>query len=273
METTNGGKSPQPTDTTNKVLVNVILDRSGSMQPIRDATISGYNEYLNSLRADKNSEYNISLIQFDSEHDGPSLTIKYADKPLGEVADLTPADYEPRGMTPLYDAIGECIRRVETKGRLVITAIITDGMENASHEFTIDNIKALIAEKEKEHWTFVFLGTGIDSYAVSASMGMPAHATSNYAGDPQHVQATYSAFAQSTVSRSAMARHVGLRAASASRMFTNSQRTAMGGARPGTTAGGRPAAPPQFRPPSPTSQAKPLARKRTNWKESRVPQP
>src|ERR1035438_2534496 len=96
---------------TNKTLVNVVLDRSGSMSCGRAGTISGYNEYINGLRADKDTEYFVSLVQFDSPSgsDSPELTIKYTDKPLVDVPLLTEADYMPRGMTPLYDAVGERI--------------------------------------------------------------------------------------------------------------------------------------------------------------------
>lgn len=149
VDMTENTAQAEPTDKTNKILVNVVLDRSGSMGSVRQSTIDGYNEYLNGLRKDTESEYTLTLIQFDLVAAKADLTISYVDKPLAEVHDLTPADYEPRGSTPLYDAIGECIRRVEAKGRGVITLIVTDGHENASTEFTRDSVKALIADKEK----------------------------------------------------------------------------------------------------------------------------
>ena len=234
---------------TNRTLVNVILDRSGSMESTRLETISGYNNYLKGLRSDTNTEYDITLIQFDA-HQGPELTVKYTDKPLAEVPDLTEADYLPRGYTPLYDAVGECIRRVETKGRLVINVIITDGQENASKEFTRETIKALITEKEKkENWTFVFLGADIDSYAIGGSLGMAAGNTSNYKKGME--SNLYASLADSTMLRSAHARTKGVKFASMTAMFDDSQRASMGDATvnpkptPSTT-GGRPAVPPTF---------------------------
>lgn len=258
---------------TNKTLVNVVLDRSGSMSDTRAGTISGFNEYLNQLRKDSKIEYSVTLIQFDSPMNNAELTIKYVDKPLAEVPELTAADYEPRGCTPLYDAIGECVRRVETKDRSVLTVIITDGLENASREFTKESIKALIADKEKnEHWTFAFLGADIDSYAVGGSVGVSAANTSNYSKGNE--DAMYQNLAFSTMTRSALAANRGTQCASRMDMFDDSQRAAMGGfpgsgVLPGTggigrTTGGCPPAAPPFRP---STRPVPVpSRKRTTWK-------
>ena len=166
-----------------EVLVNVLLDRSGSMEVCRGTTIDGYNEYLKGLRADTATAYHVSLTQFDAPMAVPELTVSYIDKPLAEVPALTPKDYEPGGTTPLYDAIGEVLRQVADKanGRPVLNVILTDGLENASREFTRESIKALIAEKEKAGHTFVFLGANIDSYAVGAAMGIAVGNIANYA--------------------------------------------------------------------------------------------
>jgi hypothetical protein len=139
---------------TNNVLVNVVLDRSGSMESGRAGTITGYNAYIDELKIDKAINYSVTMIQFDTNGGKPELTVKYRDLPIKDVPALTDAEYEPRGGTPLYDAIGECIRRVEAKGRSVLVVIITDGRENSSTEFTRASIKKLIAGKEAEGWTF-----------------------------------------------------------------------------------------------------------------------
>jgi hypothetical protein len=136
------------------------------MSSNRKGTIDGYNEYIRGLRDDKKTDYAISLIQFDAPQTMPELTVSYEDRALADVPDLNLDSYEPRGNTPLYDAIGECVRRTDAKGRWVIMLIITDGLENASREFTKDSVKELIRKKEAEGWTFSFLGADIDSYAV-----------------------------------------------------------------------------------------------------------
>ncbi len=202
-----------------KILVNVILDRSGSMKPQRDATISGYNEYLIGLRADKETEYSISLTQFDAPIAQPELTISYIDRPLKDIADLTRDDYDPRGNTPLYDAIGETIRRCESivSGRPVLCVIITDGQENASKEFDLDKIKSLIKYKESEGWTFTFLGANIDSYAVGGAQGYKSGNISNYAAS--NIGATMSTAADATVRYAAMRRSTGAMGQSMSEDF------------------------------------------------------
>ena len=221
---------------TNKMLVSVVLDRSGSMEETRAGTISGYNEYIKGLRADKKSEYSVTLMQFDSAGlaSEPELTVSYEDKPLAKVPKLTTTTYEPRGMTPLYDAIGECARRVDAKGRAVTILIITDGHENASKEFTQEAVKALIKQKEAQGWTVAFLGANIDSYTVGASVGVSAMNVSDYA--PGNEDALYSNLASSTVARASLASSIGVMAAASMPMFSDSQRAAMnpGGRHPKT---------------------------------------
>lgn len=241
----------EPTDKTNKVLVSVVLDRSGSMESCRDKTIEGYNEYLNALRTDKESEYSITLIQFDHGAKGCDLTICYVDKPLADVPELTKETYVPRGSTPLYDAIGECCRRVEAKGRAVINVIITDGHENASQEFTIDTVKALVKQKESEGQTFVFLGANIDAFAVGSSFGAQAMNVSNYT--PSQTVAAFTNTAHSTMMRAASARTMGLQASCKVAFYDDTQRASNMGlphtAPPSALrpAGGRPPAPATFR--------------------------
>ncbi|MCW5980770.1 MAG: VWA domain-containing protein [Bryobacteraceae bacterium] len=210
-----------------QILVNVILDRSGSMQSSREGTIMGYNEYLKGLRADEATSYNVSLIQFDAPEERTDLTVCYLDTPLAEAPPLTARDYKPRGSTPLFDAIGECIHRVEAKGRPVLTVIITDGMENASREFTLEAVKALITEKEREGWRFVFLGANIDSYAVGGSLGVGAHSTANYMAGRE--EALYRSLAASSRNYARKIADLGLRKAMDAAFMDDSQKDELAG--------------------------------------------
>lgn len=269
-------KQSPPKDTTNKVLVSVVLDRSGSMESCRQKTIEGYNEYLNALRTDKESEYSVTLIQFDLNATSPDLTVCYVDKPLADVPDLTMATYEPRGSTPLFDAIGECIRRTEAKGRAVINLIITDGQENASQEFTSESIRALVKQKESEGQTFVFLGANIDAFAVGHSFGAQAMNVSNYA--TSQTVAAFTNSAHSTMMRAASARTMGV-SASAKLAFYDDQQRASNMGLPHTTpapalrpSGGRPAVPSSFRPiPRPPAPVVREPAKPRSWQTTSVP--
>ena len=270
MDMTNNAAQAEPTDKTNKVLVSVVLDRSGSMNSCRDKTIEGYNEYLNALRMDKDSEYSVTLIQFDLDVAAPDLTVCYVDKPLADVPNLTMATYEPRGSTPLYDAIGECIRRIEAKNRAVINLIITDGQENASQEFNNESIKAFVKQKESEGQTFVFLGANIDAFAVGQSFGAQSMNVSNYA--TAQTVAAFTNSAHSTMMRAASARTVGVTASAKLAFYDDTQRasnmglphtTPSAGLRP---TGGQSAAPATFRPHADPS--KKVERKPRNWTTS-----
>lgn len=231
MAKTKKTKVTPKSDIGKKILVNVILDRSGSMGVIRESTRTGYNDYLRELRQDKTTEYSITLTQFDAPGIAPELTVLYLDKPLAEVEDLKEDEYVPRGSTPLYDAIGETLRRVEGKenGRPVLDVVITDGQENFSKEFSKESIKALIKEKEAKGHTFVFLGANIDSYAVAGAMGASAGNTSNYQQTPQHVHALYVAAGAATVNYAMMRKATGARGQSVGEsFFTPTMKSAMG---------------------------------------------
>lgn len=157
-------------------LISFILDETGSMQTVKSQTISGFNEYIETLQNDKSSKNaKFTLTKFNSEkveivHDGIEIT---------KVTPLTDATYQPNNTTPLYDAIGKTIQSIKTKGAVLIV-IQTDGQENSSKEFTQRGIFDLIAEKKKEGWTFAFLGADMDAYAASSSLGISQGNTVNY---------------------------------------------------------------------------------------------
>lgn len=273
MDTTTATQPPDAQSVTAKadVLVNVVLDRSGSMKTCRAGTTSGFNEYLKGLAADKETNFSVTLIQFDSPNQGPELTVSYTDRPLDQVPELDEKGFEPRGMTPLYDAVGECIRRVDAKGRAVLTVIITDGQENASREFNQDSIKKLLQEKETEGWKFIFLGANIDSAAVGGSMGIAVSDCANYSIGSE--KALYNSMADSARRYAGAVRSFGMRSTEArmSASLTSEERSSI--------SGGRPAAPPTFpatpqRPRSPLASnvsstgigTKPADPKRPEWK-------
>lgn len=166
MKKTSSTKKTSPKK--NTVLVNFILDKSGSMTSVRDATISGYNEYIQTLKKDKKSDYELTLTLFDTD----VVTILPA--PISKISNLTLDFYRPTGMTALYDAVCSTIQGVkEKKGQKVLVVIMTDGLENASQEYTEKDMKKLIKDREKKgNWTFVYLGANQDAYAVAQKYGI-----------------------------------------------------------------------------------------------------
>lgn len=156
--------------------VCVIMDQSGSMEGRKASTISGYNEFLHSLKKDEGDEVFFTLALFSTEE----IETRYLHKPIRKVDDLNNRTYKPLGGTPLYDAIGSAITEMEksvTSDELVVVAIMTDGEENSSREYRLDTIKSMIQKHEKAGWKFVFLGVGIDGFAMGQSIGVNAQSS------------------------------------------------------------------------------------------------
>jgi len=150
-----------------------LLDRSGSMQSIKTDTEGGFAAFIEEQRRAP-GECRVTLAQFDNEYD-----VVYADRPL---ADVPPLDLQPRGSTALLDAMGRTIsdagtalaalRESERPGT-VIVAIMTDGMENASHEWTHPAIKALVTQQSGQWgWQFMYMGADQDAIEVGAQLGV-----------------------------------------------------------------------------------------------------
>lgn len=169
----------QPQNQKQRVLVNVILDKSGSMASKLNDVIEGFNAYLNGLSKEDKVDYLFSLTLFDT-------MVAYRDValPLSSVRKLDTQTYVPGGNTALNDAIGITVRKVEgDKPQVdkVITVIMTDGEENSSREWTHDAVKSLIEQKEKEGvWTFVFLGAAPDAWVQGKSLGIPIGNVAQY---------------------------------------------------------------------------------------------
>ena len=149
-----------------KLYAHVVLDRSGSMNSCASDAVGGYNAYVAKLPGTAR----VSLTLFDTE--GVDL-IRDAVEP--SAAGLTAAEYEPRASTPLYDAIGRTISEAENRSvgfDRVAVVILTDGHENASREFTRDDIRKLLTRKqEKDGWLVVYLGANQDAWEVGEQFG------------------------------------------------------------------------------------------------------
>lgn len=153
----------------------IILDESGSMQSIYQPALTGVNETLQTIRnaeiEHENQKHFVSLIAFDSGH----YNEIYNHAPAQEATDITKEQYRPGGCTPLYDAMGRAITELRTKVAkedTVLVTIITDGYENASHEYNGPAIKALVETMKAEGWVFTYIGANQDVEAVAQSMSI-----------------------------------------------------------------------------------------------------
>lgn len=177
--------------------ISIVLDRSGSMESIREDVIGGFNTFLDSQQK-VSGDCTISLYQFDDVYE----TV-YEGKDIKNASELTKETYVPRNMTALLDAIGKTINKTgnrlselkeENRPSKVIFVIQTDGLENASKEFTKDKIFEMIKhQRENYNWEFVFLGANQDAIATATSYGINRNASYTYAGTSKGVNMAYNA--------------------------------------------------------------------------------
>ena len=162
----------------------VILDKSGSMSSIAKAAIAGFNETVGGIRSAQErfkdtQEHFVSLMIFcDCEK-----TMVYDMVPVDQVKELTSKEYRPCCCTPLYDAMGISINALykaikDKEDATAVVTVITDGLENASKEYSGQAIKALVERmKDEEGWNFAYIGTNQDVRATSASLSIDNHMT------------------------------------------------------------------------------------------------
>lgn len=179
------------------MLISVILDRSGSMGGLVNSVIEHFNAYKEEVSHLPNVI--MSVHQFDTEYE----TIANA-LPVSEVPDLTNAVYYARGGTALLDAIGRTIRAIDAipnKPSKVVVVINTDGYENSSHEYRIDQIKEMVTERQNNHdWQFVFVGAGIDAFSAGTSFGVHGSSTWTSSNSTRGYGDTYTVLAAATAS-------------------------------------------------------------------------
>ena len=157
----------------------LVVDESGSMSIIERQALVGINETLTTIqkmqKTHKNMEQRVTLITFDSTH----KKLFYDNVSAHHANPLKTRDYNPCGGTPLYDAIGMGIAKVNaltTEDDSVLVTIITDGEENCSEEYDLKMIKNLIEKLKKQNWTFTFIGTDdLDVENIAHDMGIDNH--------------------------------------------------------------------------------------------------
>ena len=182
-----------------------LVDRSGSMSSISEFVVSGFDEFFTKQRADA-GEATVTVVQFDDESPHDVIVDGVRLDRVPSIRDR----FRPRGMTPLYDAVGLLLDRAERRGgddadQLVV--ILTDGMENASTRWTHHDLFRRIADLRRRGWTFVFLGANQNSYDTGGRMSMPAGNVSNFRPDESGVHAAYTGLDRTVRKWRGKARH------------------------------------------------------------------
>jgi Mg-chelatase subunit ChlD len=174
-----------------KKLVNhvaIVLDESGSMDPMRKEAIDAFNDQIKTIKAgDEKQETTVSLVKFNTEVPEPV----FWELPVANVRKITTRDYRPNGMTALLDAIGLTVDRLsalpdaEDSNTSFLVIIISDGEENNSKEFSHAPIADRIEKLEKtERWTFVFLGANQDMLKVAQEFKITMLNVAQFAASP-----------------------------------------------------------------------------------------
>jgi hypothetical protein len=165
------------------------------MESVRSDTIGGFNAFL-ADQLDEGDEATITLAQFDNIYEVVYLAI-----PLTNARPLDNSTFVPRGSTALLDAIGRTIqdtgKRLEAlaedrRPEKVVFVILTDGLENASNEFTAHKVNDMIShQREVYKWEFVFLGANQDAITTAANIGIRAANSLTYAANSDGVQKAF----------------------------------------------------------------------------------
>lgn len=155
----------------------IILDESGSMEEIKSATITGFNEIVQTVKGVEKQfpeqEHFVSLVTFN----GLGIKTKLFNKKAKSLQEIDERTFQPDASTPLFDAIGfsvnKLLREIESqKDSNVLVTILTDGEENASTEYTGTAVKKLIDKMKKQGWTFTYIGANHDVEKVAFSLSI-----------------------------------------------------------------------------------------------------
>lgn len=185
--------------------VLMVVDASGSMTPLTDDVIGGFNSYLDTLQADTDHRYRVTVTLFDTR----LIHYAVAEKPK-KVVRFDTRRYRPGGMTALLDAIGSCITAFEEQvpelgeGERVLLVVQTDGAENSSTRFELTDIRGMIADREKAgRWTCVYLGAGPDAWKNGPQLGFTADNSVATAHTGDGMRSSYTGLSRATVAYAA----------------------------------------------------------------------
>ena len=173
-----------------------VLDRSGSMETIRDDAIGGFHAFLDAQR-EVPGEARLTLVLFDHEY-----LVLHEGVPLEQVPSLTRQTFQPRGQTALLDALGRALDDLndrhlrmppEDRPDQVVMVIITDGAENASQTFTRDLVFQDISALQARGWRFLFLAANQDAIAAGGELGIGPGGTVDFQATGQGTRDAFAA--------------------------------------------------------------------------------
>lgn len=172
-----------------------VLDRSGSMGSMVNEAIGGFNGFIEDQQKAP-GEAVVSLVQFDHDYE---KVFDWLD--LKSVPKLDSKTYIPRGTTALRDAMGRTIIDIgkklssmpeEERPETIIFVVLTDGMENASKDFTAEKLRSMVEEQEKTYsWKFLFLGANMDAFGEAGKLSLGQASALNYSGDAKGLDMAY----------------------------------------------------------------------------------
>ena len=188
-------KDSTKTSLSGKVFNLIIVDESGSMGSVWKPALDGANETIQTIKSTQEAHPEqrqfLSFVSF-SDKGGERFRLLVDNKPIRDVNLLTEEDYCPSGNTPLWDAMGHSLTRLEkavTDEDMVLVTIITDGYENASREYNGASIKALVERLNAKDWAFAYIGANQDAIEVAGRMGIDN--AMNFAADEEGTRAMW----------------------------------------------------------------------------------
>ncbi|PEL08360.1 vWA domain-containing protein [Bacillus sp. AFS017336] len=177
-----------------KTEIIFLLDRSGSMAGLESDTIGGFNAFIKK-QCSFDEETKVTTVLFDDQYE-----VLWDELDAKEVK-LTDKEYFVRGTTALLDAVGKTIVNVRNRLSIsneeeqpgkVIFVITTDGLENASTEFTYRKVKNLIQQQQsKDDWEFIFMGANIDVAKEADSLGIMKENAYSFEATNEGVESMY----------------------------------------------------------------------------------
>lgn len=192
----NNTKNTKTNEKNNATELVFILDRSGSMSGLESDTIGGFNSMIDKQKSET-GKCCVTTVLFDDRyevlHDRVDLT---------DVGKMTDTDYTVRGCTALIDAIGRTVDHISDVHKYIrkedvpahtVFVITTDGMENASKDYSSDKVKKMIEQKKELGWEFVFIGANIDAVETARCFGIAPERAVNYHADGKGTAAVFRA--------------------------------------------------------------------------------